>query len=68
MNKKSLEWIDMEIERTDKELLGYYKSLKFNIEEHISGGNLVELIRAAQVKLRTLEQCKWTYEAYCKMA
>jgi len=65
MSKQYLRWLNTEIERTNNELQGYYKSIKLSIEESISSSsNLVELIRTSQVKLKTLEQCKITYNAY----
>ena len=64
---KYLEWLDMEIERTNNELQGYYKSIKLSVEESVCNGNLVELIRVAQVKLKTLEIAKQIYQVYHKL-
>ena len=67
MTDKYLEWLDMEIERINNELQGYYKSVKLDIEPMINNGNAVELIRAAQVKLKTLELSKQMYQVYHKL-
>jgi len=68
MKNRYLEWLDMEIEKTNKELQSSYNSLKSDdVKLFIVNSNTVELIRAAEVKLKTLEIVKQMYQANHKL-
>ena len=68
MKNRYLEWLDMEIEKTNKELQSSYHSLKSDdVKLFIVNSNTVELIRAAEVKLKTLEIVKQMYQANHKL-
>ncbi|HBY20381.1 MAG TPA: hypothetical protein DEG71_05130 [Clostridiales bacterium] len=66
-NLKYLEWMTMEIERTEKEIEEYCNSLKSDTKHKIINSNTVELIRAAQAKLKILELSKQMYQVHHKL-
>jgi len=68
MKNRFLEWLNMEIEKTNKELQSSCNSLKSDdVKLFIVNSNTVELIRAAEVKLKTLEIVKQMYQANHKL-
>ena len=68
MKNRYLEWLDMELEKTNKELQSSCNSLKSDdVKLFIVNSNTVELIRAAEVKLKTLEIVKQMYQANHKL-
>ena len=68
MKNRFLEWLNMEIEKTNKELQGYCNSLKSDDVIHVViNSNTIELIRATEVKLKTLEIVKQMYQANHKL-
>jgi len=68
MKNRYLEWLNMEIEKTNKELQSSCNSLKSDdVKLFIVNSNTVELIRAAEVKLKTLEIVKQMYQANHKL-
>ena len=68
MKNRYLEWLNMEIEKTNKELQSNCNSLKSDdVKLFIVNSNTVELIRAAEVKLKTLEIVKQMYQANHKL-
>jgi len=68
MKNRFLEWLNMEIEKTNKELQSSCNSLRSDdVKLFIVNSNTVELIRAAEVKLKTLEIVKQMYQANHKL-
>ena len=64
MENKYIEWLEKEIQKTNSELINYCNDLQTNTANKITNGNIVELIRASQVRLNTLKQSKEMHEVY----
>ena len=68
MKNRFLEWLNMEIEKTNKELQSSCNSLRSDdVKLFIVNSNTVELIRAVEVKFKTLEIVKQMYQANHKL-
>jgi len=65
MDNKYLQWLKNEIEKTNQEITKEYNNfIGSNTREKIINGNTIELIRAMEIKLKTLETVKQMYEVY----